>query len=696
MKARKARLLKLLEKSPQLMVPIYQRAYSWGEDECKQLWRDIVWAGEEETKTYFVGSIVYIEESLSQVSQRSPLLVIDGQQRLTTVTLLLAALANALEDAEPIEGFSAQRIRDAYLYNVADMGERKYKLVLSQNDKETLFSVVDKAGLPSDHSIRIASNFSLFEWLINSCNGDYYTVCKGLKKLVVVDVALKRGKDNPQLIFESMNSKGLDLSQADLIRNFILMGLEPRRQARLHEKYWRAMERNFGQEAYSESFDGFMRHYLTMKTGRIPKKSEVYLAFKEFRMADKSDDDVDSLMEEIRRFARYYCSMALGMEPTPKLRRAFYFLGKLRADPAYPFLLELYHDYDEGRLSRDDMSECVRLVEAYILRRFILKIPSNSMNKTFPAFMKALNKDCYLESVRNHFASLTADRRFPRDDEFKEAMIEEKLYERSNKLTSYVLCRMENQARKEPIDVDHYTIEHIMPQNKNLSGPWRYVLGPDWKRIHELYLHKLCNLTLTGYNSEFGDKSFKEKRDMVGGFKHSPLRLNEGLGRIDRWDKDEMDRRGERLAKLALDGWIAPPQLPEKTLQTHRDITSRGSNCIQDYPYLDGTELGRLFDAFRREVLALDPSCVTEHYQKYYIAYRREKRNFVDAKPQAKLLQLYLNMPFSKIKDTRNLCRDVSKVGHLGNGDISLKFGDYEDLPYVMDLVRQAFKSQLK
>ena len=281
MRASEAKLLDFLKKSPQFVIPIYQRTYSWTEKECRQLWDDIVRCGKNDLiPVHFIGSIVYVESGLSQVTHQSPLLVIDGQQRLTTVSLLLIALVEAVRETEPFEGFSQRKIRDYYLLNPEETGERHFKLLLSQTDKATLTSLVDRHPQPEKHSLRVTENYIAFQKWIKSGAVDLLILCKGLAKLVVVDIALNRDQDNPQLIFESMNSTGKELSQADLIRNFILMGLEPTMQTRLYEQFWRPMEVDFGQEAYGTHFDSFMRHYLTVKTGDIPNINAVYDAFK--------------------------------------------------------------------------------------------------------------------------------------------------------------------------------------------------------------------------------------------------------------------------------------------------------------------------------------------------------------------------------------------------------------------------------
>ena len=313
MKATEANLLSFLRRSPQFIIPIYQRTYSWTEPQCRRLWDDIIRTGSDDTIAgHFIGSIVYIERGLYQVSSQTPLLVIDGQQRLTTISLIIEALARRLGDGEPIEGFSARKLRNYYLLNPDEDGEKRYKLLLTETDEQTLLTIIGQKNLPEASSIRVRSNFETFEQKVEELGDNIGPLCKGLEKLMLVDISLDRTYDNPQLIFESMNSTGLELSQADLIRNFVLMGLEPDRQEKLYKAYWRPMEQAFGQEAYSRHFDGFMRHYLTIKTGMIPKIGQVYEEFKSFsQRKDHELCDVDALLADLHVFANYYCAIAL-------------------------------------------------------------------------------------------------------------------------------------------------------------------------------------------------------------------------------------------------------------------------------------------------------------------------------------------------------------------------------------------------
>lgn len=701
MKATEAKLLDFLKKSPQFVIPIYQRTYSWTEKECRQLWDDIVRCGSsDKIAVHFVGSIVYVESGLSQVTHQAPLLVIDGQQRLTTVSLLLAALAKAVGDAEPFDGFSQRKIKNYYLVNPEETGERHFKLLLSQTDKASLTALVGDGELPQQPSIRINANFESFKRWIGEGKAELATLCRGLAKLVVVDIALTRDQDNPQLIFESMNSTGKELSQADLIRNFILMGLEPGLQTKLYEQFWRPMELDFGQEAYGTHFDGFMRHYLTVMTGDIPNINAVYDAFKGHARTSRADfpDDkshIESLVREIRDYARHFCAMALGSEPDAELKNAFHDLRELRVDVAYPFLLELYHDYKTDMLSKADLLACVRLIEAYVFRRAICAIPTNSMNKTFATFTKALKKDRYFESVQAHFLGVPSYRRFPSDDEFRRDFQTRDIYNFRSR--SYWLRRLENHGRKERVAVDEYTIEHILPQNENLSSEWREALGAEWQRVQETWLHTLGNLTLTAYNSDYSDRAFPVKRDMPDapekGLRQSPLKLNQGLGSLTAWNEAAIKTRAAKLAEIGVGVWAAP-KLPQDILEAYRPKSdASAAYTINDHPNLLTTNMRPVFEAFRKAVLALDP-CVAEEFLKLYVAYKAET-NFVDVVPQAKRLRLSLNMRFTEVNDPKGLCKDVTDIGRWGNGDIEVGLSSFEELPYVIGLVRQSLDLQL-
>ncbi|MGJ7554659.1 GmrSD restriction endonuclease domain-containing protein [Variovorax sp. RB3P1] len=701
MKATEANLLKFLRKSPQFVIPIYQRNYSWTAAQCRQLWADLMRAGrDEKISAHFIGSIVYVERGLSTVTSQEALLVIDGQQRLTTSTLFIAALAKHFETqglGELLEAFSNKKLRNYYLLNPDEEGERHFKLILSETDKDTLLSLLQSTPMPAEASSRITENYALFQELIAANQGELEAICQGLAKLVIVDVSLDRAQDNPQLIFESMNSTGLELSQADLIRNYILMGLEPKLQTELYKTYWRPMEKAFGQAAYVVHFDAFMRHYLTAKTGEIPNVREVYVAFKAFARSLKGD--TRDLVADIHAYASYYCAMALGTEVDAGLKQAFHDLRELKVDVAYPFLLDVYHDYKRGRLTSDEVLRIVRLIESYVFRRAICAIPTNSLNKTFAGMSRTLKKDRYFESVQAAFLMLPSYRRFPSDDEFQRDVKVRDLYNFRSR--GYWLRRLENHGRKERVMVEDYTIEHILPQNEALSKEWQTELGTEWQRVQQDWLHTLGNLTLTGYNSEYSDRPFAYKRDQVTdkdgnlvGFAHSPLKLNLGLGKVNTWDEVAIKTRADRLALDSAKVWGAP-QLADDVLDAYRPAAAKPVQqySVADHPHLAAGPMRELFEALRKSVSALDP-CVSEEFLKLYVAFKAET-NFVDVVPQARRLLLVLNLGIADIEDPKGLCRDISSIGRWGNGDVEIGLSSVDELPYVMGLIRQSFDRQM-
>ncbi len=697
MRADATKFLNFLHKANQFVIPIYQRNYSWDEKQCQQLWEDILRVGSNESiPLHFVGSIVYVHSSQSTVAVGAPLLVIDGQQRLTTLTILLEALARALGDSELLDGFSEKKIRNKYLSNPDENDERHYKLLLSDTDKDSLMALIRGAELPKHHSLRIKENFEFFTEKLSDKSTSIEQVCRGLAKLMIVDIALERDQENPQLIFESMNSTGKALSEADLIRNYILMGLEPTLQSSIYLDLWRPMELEFGQEAYGDQFDDFMRHFLTLKTGDIPRLSEVYEAFKEYSVKFFAEDgNVRDLVSDIRKYARYFVAMALDGESNPKLKPLFDDLFKsLNYSVAYPFLMEIYSDFEAGILEEKDFIEVIKLVESYVFRRSICQIPTNSMNKTFAEFTRHIDKSDYLSSLKGHFYQLKSYRRFPSDAEFKSVLLYRDVYNFMHR--SYLLRKIENFGKKEYVSVENYTIEHVLPQNPSLGIEWQKELGQDWKAIQERYLHTIGNLTLSGYNSEYSDRPFSEKKSMKGGFLESPLKLNKDIATQEKWNEDAILGRANRISDETLMIWQSPVLSQDeisrwaKAPETEKQQTTYS---IEDHDYLTRPNVRELFDALRAEVKKLD-SEVSETFLKYWIAYK-VNTNFVDVVPKAKGLRLSINLKYPEISDPAGMTEDISEKGRWGNGDVSVHYRKLEELPYIMGLIRQSYEKQL-
>ncbi|QIM62499.1 hypothetical protein A1D29_03860 [Pasteurellaceae bacterium Orientalotternb1] len=698
MKANETELLTFIRNAPQFSIPIYQRNYSWTKSQCRKLYEDILQAGQiDAIKSHFIGSIVYIAKNLSTLTSQETQLVIDGQQRLTSCTLLIAALANFLEReemCEPLEGFSVEELRGYYLIQQLGKGERFYRLLLSDIDRSTLKALIMNHPMPSDISLRIKENYDLFLSWLEQDKAKLINICKGLEKLMVIDVALERDKDNPQLIFESMNSTGLALSQVDLIRNYILMGLDLDLQIDLYENYWKKMEIIFGQEAYIRHFNDFMRHYLTVKTGVIPNINNVYDSFKLYSVQQFPNMPKD-LVIDIYTYATYYSKVALDQESNTELKYVFSRLKALKVDVAYPFLLQLYKEYAVNSLSSTDFVAISKVVASYVFRRAICNIPTNSLNKTFVSLGKNLNINRALNHVKYRFSKMTSYRRFPDNEEFKNAFVIRDVYNFPRR--SYLLESLENYSRKELIHSSNYTIEHVLPQNSNVSSEWKNELGPDWQNIKQKYLHTIGNITLTAYNSEFSDRSYTYKRqeakDKNGkniGLKFSPLYLNEYFIEAEKWDKDSIEGRASLLAERAIQVW----ENIVLTDDEYKFFEENTKQSIDFSKYRWSFDTQTLFLSLREKIMELSDNIVEES-TKHYIGYTAEKR-FVDIIPTEKRLIIVLNIPFDELNEPKNKCRDITHIGSLGNGNVQFFIEHTDDLPYALVLINQSFEWQME
>ncbi|PUD77052.1 DUF262 and DUF1524 domain-containing protein [Helicobacter pylori] len=685
MKADATTLLGFFEENQnnQFVIPIYQRLYSWKKEQCEQLWDDIMKiGGNDKMNGHFIGSILYV---LDGNTPSSPLLIIDGQQRLTTITLLFIALRNHLsEEVENLEKFSRKNIEN-YLINSDKDGDKKFRLILSESDKDTLLSLIDKnKRKPSEPSVKIVENFELFEKWISENTDKLETIFKGLKKLMIVWIALEKGKDDPQLIFESMNSKGIELTQTDLIRNYIVMETEIEKQKDLYNGYWRAMEEDFKQN--ETLFNRFVRHYLTIKTGKIPNIKKVYEAFKDYQQ--KEGIEIEDLLKDLQKYCGYFCRIVFKKEEDKDLNKALSFLVDLERDVVYPLLLELYSDYKDGVLSKQDFSPIIALTESYLCRRAVCGFGSDGLNKIFPSFTKKIDKNQYLESMKAHFLLLeTTTGKFPKDSDFRDSLITKELPKKKKEIR-YFLERLESFNTKEPVNTQECTIEHIMPKTLNLE--WKRDLGENFQAIHEKYLNTIGNLTLTGYNEKYSNNSFQEKRDMEKGFKQSPLRLNQSLKDSEPFGEEKIKKRANDLADWALEIWTYP-KLDAETLEKYKPKKEKKVYDLSSYKFSSHSR--ELFDILRKEIKALDER-ITEKFNQDYISYMFDK-NFVDIVVQNKDLKLYLNMEFNELQDEKNLARDMTNKGHLGNGDIEIKLETKENIPYCLGLIKQILEKQM-
>ena len=564
MDARNMDLLTFLQGPKQFQVPIFQRRYDWTKVECKQLWDDVLRVGQnEDIPSHFFGSIYTMKPDDRSYSRVPQWLVIDGQQRLTTISLLLSALGRIIQAKQVEIGIDRERIEDYYLFNLHEEGELRYKQLLTQHDKETLVQLLEE-GKAADTSSPLVAGYRFFLLQLNRADSvDLKSVYEGVRKLIIIDIVLNPQADNPQLIFESLNSKGTELSQADLIRNYVLLGQEPDLQNRLYETYWYPMEQSFGTE-YAKRFDSFIRDYLTLKTQQIPNKRQVYESFKRY-VADKREPEaLEAVIKEIVHYSKHYIRIALLEETDRELRACLADIHALGVEVVFPYLLGIYEAYSQGVIEKIDVIEIFRLIESYVFRRVICGIPPNSLNDFFALLAKlalgridnetvhALKIDIgILSSIRKIFY-------FPSDNEFKQEFLIKDVYHL--RICDYLLCKLESYGHEEPISIEDYTIEHVMPQK--LTDEWKAELGNDWSEAHEKYLHTIGNLTLTGYNPELSNRSFNQKQEMPGGFRDSPLCLNRSIAQVGRWNETSIIKRAEMLSEKACKIWIGSPWPP--------------------------------------------------------------------------------------------------------------------------------------
>lgn len=559
-------LNKLLNTSRQFIVPIFQRNYSWQKSQYEQLWFDILRASKfKEKQNHFIGSIVYIDMG-TPAGRPQQLLLIDGQQRLTTISILLCAIKDYVQKFNlETKLINLAKIKNQFLYNSDEIDEDRYKLLLNVQDKETYIKLIDNTiftvNKPATNIIKCYEFFyERIEDFIKQY-GQIDEIYAGIFKLSLVSISLDKDSDNPQMIFESMNSTGKDLSQTDLLRNYLLMDLTPEKQTRLYKTYWKPMEELFGEDIYKNDlnkFDYFIRDFLTLKsdTGYICKINNVYENFKRYYLDNNCEKF--AVLRDLFTYAKYYACIDLLQENDDELKLYWQEFKKLDSHVVYPFLLKLYDDYNRQILIKEDFKKILQVVISYLWRRAICEIPTNSLSKTFATLYQAVDKEDYVNSIIKAFVFKSSYKRFPSDYEVREKLQTKDIYH--FRLRKYLLEALENYYHKEPIDLNtaNYTIEHIMPQNIEHNLSWQQMLGEDWQEVHSLYLHTLGNLTITGYNAEMSNKSFWEKVNGESGFKHSHLKLNESIAQCDVWNKKAIQRRTNILTDIILKIWKYP------------------------------------------------------------------------------------------------------------------------------------------
>lgn len=635
---------------------------------------------------HFVGSIVSITENDSP-SDMSKFTIIDGQQRITTLMLLLLALRDYVFIHREEKSINWKKINNSFLKNPDEDDDSQYKLLLTETDKDILISLIEKRPIDENLNSRLISNYNYFFSNIKNMDLSLQDIYEAIGKLQIVNINLDRTSDEPQVIFESLNSTGKELSESDLIRNFVLMGLDNKQQKDIYKNIWRPMEQLFRYEKQTLLMDRFFRDYLTMKLARIPKLDKIY---EEFKMYTNNCEfsTLEDLCKDLYIYARYYTNMIFEQGTNKNLINLYKEIKYLKMEVAFPFLLKIHYDFERNLINEDELVSIIKLCISYVFRRNICDIPTNSLNKTFATLKNEINVDDYINSIKAFFILKDDYKIFPNDEKFSSALKVKDIYHM--RIRNYILSSLENFNNKAPINIENYTIEHIMPQTKNLSNVWKKELGKNYETVQKKYLHTIGNLTLTAYNSEMSNKSFSEKMEMNGGFKESALRLNSYVVKQNEWNEKIIKERASILVEKALLIWKYPI-IERNILVKYKNDDKQQMYGIDSYDFNKTTKM--LFDKLNMRIMNLS-SEVRREFKKLYIAYKLDT-NFADIVVQKNRLRISVNMKFNEVIDEYNICKDVTNLGRWGNGDVELFLEDICDVDKVMDIIRQSFNKQL-
>ncbi len=538
----------------QFLIPVYQRNYDWKNEHCKQLLTDIKKAGlTDKIASHFIGSIVYVQSGIST----EPLLtIIDGQQRLTTLTILVAALTRKAKEAENKR--LADELTRRYLINEFREEDEKLKLKPIKKDSEALKFVLGIKDKEMDTFSRIIENYNFF--YENISIDEVEIVKNGFQKLVFIEIALDHANDDPQKIFQSLNSTGLDLSQADLIRNYILIGLNAKTQNKIYENYWLEIEKNTTEDnsQISRTSD-FIRDFLTFKFSSIPNLNKVFDVFRE-KYEFENTDELIKLLDEIKHYSKIY-NYFINPEtfPIDSVRKNLKLIKKLQINVSYPFILQVFNAYQQNKINIEILNEVLEIIQSFVWRRFICGVATNALNKIFMDLYKSIDEDNFVYSLQVSLVTKKGSQRFPNNEEVLRELKHKDLYNIQAKNRSYFLERIENYGHKIQTTIDNnsdVTIEHIFPQRPNPE--WREKLGEQFEEM-KTYINTAANLTLSAFNTELSNSYFTVKRDLPEkGYKASPLRMDKFLAEIDEWNLETLSLRRQWIEKRFLEIWNFP------------------------------------------------------------------------------------------------------------------------------------------
>ena len=551
----------------QFVIPVYQRNYDWTNTECKQLLHDTINIGEEKEGSHFIGSIVFIYDGAFSTKEVKELVIIDGQQRLTTINILYVALYRFAKETG--NQHEAEKLYNMFLTNqYVENESNKLKLKQTDNNSKAFEAIMNATENQFEAYSNVIENYNYFKKEITEEN--FSIISTGLKKLVFVEISLERGKDDPQRIFESLNSTGLDLSQSDLIRNYILMDLPSKQQDKIFKQIWNPIEENARDLKKQKSLvSEYIRDYLTLKNKKIPNKSKVYQEFKS-RYPRKDEAYYDEL-ENIKSFSIHYRKFVNPHTVQDlRLSRELTYIARLEINVAFPFLLQVFEDADNNITTNDDLIKILKLVQSYVWRRFIVGLPTNALNKVFMTLYSEVDTEDYYNSIVLALYKKRGSAKFPNNQEIKTALKDKDIYNIQAKNKGYMFELLENFNNNEYVNTsnNNISIEHIFPQNPN--SEWAEELDQeDYFLFKEKYLNTIANLTLSGNNGALSNKYFTDKKNMNNndgeqGYIYSRLWLNSYLNKLDKWNIEAYEERFQLIYDRFLKIWEYPNiELPD-------------------------------------------------------------------------------------------------------------------------------------
>jgi uncharacterized protein with ParB-like and HNH nuclease domain len=546
----------------QFVIPVYQRNYDWKNAECKELLNDIISVETENRGTHFIGSIVFVHEGTYSTSEVKELVIIDGQQRLTTINILYVALYRFAKENSKTQ--DAEKLYNMFLTNQYVQNESS-KLKLKQTDTNSSAFNAIMLGTQNEFATfsNVIENYNYFRSCINEEN--FELILRGLNRLIFVEISLERDKDDPQRIFESLNSTGLDLSQSDLIRNFILMDLPPKDQNRIFETIWNPIEENAKDIVKQSSLvSEFIRDYLTLRNKKIPNKNKVYAEFKSL-YSNKKEEAYHQELENIKSLSVNYKKL---INPStvsdPHIRKQLEYINRLEINVAYPFLLQVFEDAENGLLSKEDLIKILKLIQSYAWRRFVVGLPTNALNKIFMSLYAEVDTEEYYDSIAKVLLKKKGSAKFPTNEDLKTALKDKDLYNTQPKNRNYLFEMLENYNNREYVNTnnENITIEHIFPRNPNEA--WSTDLSSeDYFSFKEKHLNTIGNLTLSGNNGALSNKSFLAKKEMNNeggeqGYNYSRLWLNTYLKSLYSWNVANYEERLNIIYERFLKIWEYP------------------------------------------------------------------------------------------------------------------------------------------